>query len=146
MGPLSDKLGRKNGTVIFGALSGLSFTVFALGTPYITNGVAGSVAAGLLFGTSISSYSNMLSLTTLMMTESTPASMRSSVIGCCAFFRVSAVLAIVATGMLFKVMPTAVACVVLAVPFLALGCLAVAFKTKETAGKSFEDIERDFVA
>ena len=146
MGPISDKLGRKYGTVIFGVLSAASFTAFAFGTPYIQNGVVGSIAAGILFGTSISSYSNMLSLTTLMMTESAPAAIRSSVIGCCAFFRVSAVLAIVASGMLFKVMPTATACTVLAVPFLALGCLAIACKTTETAGRSFEDIENDFVA
>lgn len=146
MGPISDKLGRKYGTVFFGILSAVGFTAFAFATPYIQNGVIGSIVAGVLFGTSISSYSNMLNLTTLMMTESAPASIRSSVIGCCAFFRVSAVLAIVASGMLFKVMPTATACTVLAVPFLALGCLAIAFKTKETAGRSFEDIENDFVA
>ena len=145
MGPISDKLGRKYGTVIFGVLSTVSFTAFAFATPHIQNGVVGSIIAGVLFGTSISSYSNMLNLTTLMMSESAPASLRSSVIGCCAFFRVSAVLAIVATSLMFKVLPTATACTVLAVPFLALGCIAIALKTKETAGRSFEEIENDFV-
>ena len=145
MGPISDKLGRKYGTVIFGVLSAVSFTTFAFATPHIQNGVVGSIIAGILFGTSISSYSNMLNLTTLMMSESAPASLRSSVIGCCAFFRVSAVLAIVATSLMFKVLPTETACTVLAVPFLALGCIAIAFKTKETAGRSFEEIENDFV-
>ena len=53
----------------------------------------------------MNSYTNILTITTLMMTESTPASMRSSIIGVSAFFRVSAVISMALGSFMFKLMP-----------------------------------------
>lgn len=144
MGPIADKLSRKHASVIFGLLSAFSFIGFAFGAPYIQNGVVGSIIAGVLFGLSMNSYNNILSLATLMMTESTPASMRSSIIGVSAFFRVSAVISMAVGGALFKIMPTGLVCCLLSAPFLILACVVIILKTTETGKKTFDEIEREF--
>lgn len=144
MGPIADKVSRKKAIITFGTLSALSFVIFAFGTPFIGGGITGSIIAGILFGITMSSYNNIVSLTALMMSESSPASMRSSIIGVCNFFKVSAVLSMAASSLLFKVFPVAVTCAILAVPFLIAGSVLILIKTKETVGRSFEDIEKDF--
>ena len=94
----------------------------------------------------MNSYNNILSLTTLMMTESTPASMRSSIIGVSAFFRVSAVISMAVGGALFSILPTGLVCCLLSAPFLILACVVIIFKTTETGNKTFDEIEREFEA
>ena len=144
MGPIADKVSRKSSAVIFGLLSALSFIGFAFGAPFIQNGVVGSIIAGVLFGISMNSYNNILSITTLMMTESTPASMRSSIIGVSAFFRVSAVISMGIGSVLFKILPIGLVCTILSAPFLILACVVIILKTKETKGKTFDEIEKEF--
>ena len=144
MGPIADKASRKTASVIFGVLSAVSFIGFAFGAPYISNGVVGAIVSGVLFGISMNSYNNILTITTLMMTESSPASMRSSVIGVSAFFRVSAVIAMAASSALFTILPTGTVCTILSAPFLIGACVVIALKTKETKGRSFDEIEADF--
>ena len=78
------------------------------------------------------------------MTESSPASMRSSIIGVSAFFRVSAVIAMAAISALFTILPTGTVCTILSAPFLIGACVVIALKTKETKGRSFDEIEADF--
>ena len=144
MGPIADRISRKSASCIFGVLSAVSFIGFAFGAPYISNGIVGSIVSGVLFGISMNSYNNILTLTTLMMTESSPASMRSSIIGVSAFFRVSAVIAMAASSALFRILPTGVVCTILSAPFLILACVVIALKTKETKDRSFDEIEADF--
>ena len=144
MGPIADRVSRKTASVFFGVLSAVSFIGFAFGAPYISNGVVGSIISGVLFGISMNSYNNILTLSMLMMTESSPASMRSSVIGVSAFFRVSAVIAMAAGSALFKVLPTGAVCTILSAPFLIGACIVIALKTKETKGRTFDKIEADF--
>ena len=144
MGPIADRVSRKSASVFFGVLNAVSFIGFAFGAPYISNGVVGSIISGVLFGISMNSYNNILTLSMLMMTESSPASMRSSVIGVSAFFRVSAVIAMAAGSALFKVLPTGAVCTILSAPFLIGACIVIALKTKETKGRTFDEIEADF--
>ena len=144
MGPIADKVSRKTAAIIFGVLSAASFVGFAFGAPYIGNGVVGAIVSGILFGISMNSYTNILTITMLMMTESSPASMRSSMIGVSAFFRVSAVISMALGSALFKVLPTGTVCTILSAPFLIGACVVIALKTKETKGRSFDEIEADF--
>ena len=92
----------------------------------------------------MNSYNNILTIATLMLTESSPASMRSSIIGVSAFFRVSAVIAMAASSAMFKLLPIGVVCTILSVPFLIGACVVIALLTKETKGRTFDEIEADF--
>lgn len=145
MGPIADKVSRKKAVLFFSILSAASFVIFAFGVPLIQNsGVFGSIISGILFGISMSSYSNTVSLTSLMMSESAPSSMRSSIIGVTNFFKVSAVVAMGLSSVLFKVFPVAVVCSILAVPFLIIGAVLIMVNTKETVGRTFDEIEEEF--
>lgn len=144
MGPISDRIGRKWSSVIFGALGCLTFGAFVFGAPYISSPLANGIFSGICFGLASNSYTNMMALTTLMMSESSPASMRSSIIGVRSFFQVSAVVAMALSGVLFRFMPTGTVCFLLTVPFLAISCVILMLKTKETMGVSMEAIEAEF--
>ena len=144
MGPIADKMGRKWGTVIFGFVSAISFILFVFVSPMITDPLAGGIFAGVCMGLNVCSYINMMVLSTLMMSESCPASIRGSIIGVRSFMQVTAVFAMAAGGFLFRVMPTGVVCVILSVPFLILSSLIILFKTKETKNLNMEEIEAQF--
>lgn len=144
MGSLSDKIGRKWASAFFGVLSSLGFVLFIFVPSGIANSTIAGIVAGTFSGLSMNSYLNMMVLTTLMMGESSPASMRSSIIGVRSFFQVSAVVAIGISGVLFRSMPTGQVCLILSAPFLVASSLIILFKTKETKGLSMEQIEAQF--
>lgn len=144
MGSISDKIGRKWSSVVFGVLSSLSFVLFIFVPSKIADPTISGIVAGACSGLSMNSYLNMMGLTTLMMGESCPSAMRSSIIGVRSFFQVSAVVAIAISGFLFRIMPTGQVCLILSAPFLLVSSLIILFKTKETKGLSMEEIEAQF--
>lgn len=143
-GHIADKAGRKWTCVIMCALCAATFSVFVFISDLIENQLLCAVIGGISAGIGISCYCNMNNLVMLMMSESCPASVRSSIIGARSFFMISAVVAIALAGGLFTVLPTGTVCFILSVPFLIVGCILLMLKTKETRGMSMEELERQF--
>ena len=105
--------------------------------------IAGPVKlAGIYIGLAVCGYTLFLSLITHMRSESCPAAIRGSIIGVSVFFRVTAVITMAISGVLFLFMPVGQVCFVLAVPFQLLA--SEYSKQKETKGISMEEIETMF--
>lgn len=143
-GTLADKVGRKWTCVGLCALCAVTFSAFVFGSPLFTNQLVSAVVGGISAGIGISCYTNMSTLIMLMMGESCPASVRSSIIGARSFFMASAVIAIAIAGGLFTILPTGTVCFILSVPFLIVASIVLMLKTKETKGMSMAELERQF--
>lgn len=143
-GNLADRAGRKWTCVVLCIFCAITFSVFVFASSVFTNPLLCAIVSGISAGIGISCYTNMSNLTMLMMGESCPASVRSSVIGARSFFMVSAVVAIALGGGLFNVLPTGTVCFILSVPFLIIGSIVLMLKTKETKGMRMEELERQF--
>lgn len=144
IGPLSDLIGRKLTSAIGALASAIAFAVLVFFGGSFTDTVGGGIFNGIMVGISIWGYGTVGNLTTLMMSESCPSSMRGSIIGVRSFFMVTAVVSIFLSGMLFPIMPTGQVCFWLAVPFLALSSVCILLKTKETKGLTIEEIDAQF--
>ncbi len=143
-GGIADKAGRKWTCAALCVLCAVSFSAFVFISAMFSDPLTCAIVAGLSAGIGISSYMNIANLTMLMMGESCPASVRSSIIGVRSFFMVSAVIAIAIGSSLFNVLPTGTVCFILSVPFLIVGSIVLMLKTKETKGMSMEELERQF--
>ena len=144
IGPISDRIGRKLASVIGGIISAVSFAAMVYGSPYIEGNIAGGIFSGITSGLAIFGYIAVMNLTTLMMSESCPSTMRGSIIGVRSFFQVSAVVTMTLSGALFRFFSTGEVCFWLAVPFLLLGSVCLMVKTKETKGLTMEEIDAQF--
>lgn len=144
IGPLSDKIGRKWGSSICFILSGVGFAAMVFGGRMFSSSLACGIFCGAASGISICGYLAGMNITTLMMGESCPSSMRGSIIGVRSFFQSSAVLAMVLSGILFNYMPTGQVCLILSVPFLIAAGVVLLLKTKETKGLTMDEIEEQF--
>lgn len=144
MGPLSDKVGRKWTSSAFCAVSAILFLLFVYVSPLIQGSMARAIFAGASMGAAVNGYMVFPYLTSLMMSESCPAAIRGSIIGVRSFFNVTAVIAMVVSGILFRSMPVGQVCIILSVPFLLAASVILMVKTKETKGLSMEEIEKEF--
>lgn len=143
-GKVADKVGRKLAAVGLCILCAVMFSVFVFITPSFDNPLVCAIVGGLSAGIGISGYTNMSNMTMLMMGESCPASVRSSIIGARSFFMVTAVISMALGGYLFTILPTGTVCFILSVPFLAIGSVLLMLKTKETKGMSMDALEEQF--
>ncbi len=143
-GNLADRAGRKRTCVVLCIFCAVTFSIFVFASSLFKDQLLCAIVGGISAGIGISCYTNMSNLTMLMMGESCPASVRSSVIGARSFFMVSAVVAIALGGGLFNVLPTGTVCFLLSVPFLIIGSIVLMLKTKETKGMRMEELERQF--
>lgn len=143
-GPIADKIGRKWGAVISGLISAVGFAAMVYGAPLVHTRMSGGIFCGITSGLAICGYLSVMNLTTLMMSESCPSTMRSTVIGVRSFFQVSAVASMAVSGFLFRILPTGQVCFILAVPFLLAGSLCLMMKTKETRNLTMEEIDSQF--
>lgn len=143
-GKLADRAGRKRTCAILCVFCALTFSVFVFVSSLFADPLTCAIIGGISAGIGISCYTNMSNLTMLMMGESCPASVRSSIIGARSFFMVSAVVAIAISGGLLNVLPTGTVCFFLSVPFLIIGSVVIMLKTRETKGMSMEELERKF--
>lgn len=143
-GRFADKAGRKWACVVLCVLCAVTFSVFVFISSLMSSPLLCAIIGGVSAGIAISCYTNMSNLTMLMMGESCPASVRSSIIGARSFFMASAVVAIALAGSLFGILPIGTVCFILSVPFLVVGSIVLMLKTKETKGMSMDELERQF--
>ena len=132
-GFLSDKLGRKPASIIMASTTPVSFLLFTLGSRY---GMSPSLV-GLFTGACVGSFWAFGDINVMMMTESAPTNLRSSVLSSCY------VLAVLGTftgmGILIPLMNnlgnaiTFIASLCISVPGFILAIL-ILLKTEETKG------------
>ncbi len=142
-GFLADFIGRKKAAVVMASASLLSFLGFYLGSSQGWN----VYLVGALAGTAVGSYWSVGDIITLMLTESTPTTIRSSV---GAVFPLAsglfAIIGMVGFTVLFNILGDAflgLLVLLFAIPGLGGGALLILFKTKETNGVNLGDIRGD---
>ena len=136
-GFVADIFGRKNTIIIASILSITGFTLFAVGinklwNPYLIGGLCGLYQGCYWIGRD---YMN------IMMTEKVPTDIRASAVGAESLLTISGLVVgylCVVIGML--VIPVWLTCLIVAVPFIAVAAVILAFRVKETKGTDLKTL------
>lgn len=127
-GFVSDKLGRKNASTIFGIATVAALIGFIL----CVNQGAPAAVIGILMGISTGAYWTVGDQIGLMMSESAPTNIRGSVSAAAGLLQT--VVAIVAMGIMVAFVDLSLFCVVYGVIVLGIATVCLTFKVKETNG------------
>lgn len=130
-GFVSDKLGRKNASTIFGITTVVALIGFIL---CVNNGAPAAVV-GILMGISTGSYWTVGDQIGLMMSESAPTNIRGSVSAAAGLLQtVVAIVAMVFGGIMVAFVDLSLFCVVYGAIVLGIATVCLTFKVKETNG------------
>lgn len=137
-GFIADKAGRKRTIQIFGSICVATFILFIVSA----NSLMSPTFVGIMYGFYLGGYWIGRDYMQIMVTEMVPTDIRASVIAGGAVYMVGSMVfgyAFMALSVL--VIPIWLACVILAVPLIALSIVFLTFKVKETMGVDYSEIE-----
>lgn len=139
-GFISDACGRKNGAIIFSIIATIGLTVFVLGARYGTNPFVIAIAYGSFIGTL---WSVTDTLVLVMTAESTPTSMRASVMGVMSLilsFGMMLAIIVFVVGLQFAgSADIGLVSLIICLPFMIVSCFLLG-RLKETKGADLDSI------
>lgn len=140
-GIFSDKLGRKKACLVLGSFALLGLLIFVFSCRFGW----GPVVAGIAYGCSIGGLWSMSDTIILTMpAESSPSSMRSSVMGTISVLIGSGMfIGQIAFIILQNFMPMDILFLIICIPFMALSLLILMTKVKETRDVDLEKVTMD---
>ena len=135
-GPISDKIGRKKGSTLFGALTVVGFLGFILGAKASWN----AYVLGAVYGLSITSFWATLNTAIMMISESAPTRIRSSATGAMSLAGLvgSTVISIVLSTLIGSGLDMSWTCFGGGLVLTGTGLIIMMLFTKETAGNELD--------
>lgn len=140
VGFISDKFGRKTAGATMSATTLITFIAFVL---CAKNGVAPYIT-GFLTGACIGSFWAVGDINVMMMSESSPTNLRSSMLSAC--YVISAIGTVIGMGILLPIMNTlgntvtSTAALFISAPGILMGLILVLTKTKETKNMNLDTV------
>ena len=136
-GFLSDRMGRKNTSILYSVISIAALIAFI----FAARGGAPAAVVGILLGVSTGAYWTVGDQIALLMNESAPTGIRGSVTAAAGLIQVViAIVAMVFAGIMIRFVEVGIFCVVYGAVILALATVFLVFKVKETKGVDMDSI------